>query len=381
MGMIYQKKRKKPDGSIYVEPVLWIKYYANGKVHRESTGSDEMSHAEKMLRDREKRKDDGEDFTPKSIKAKVGALLDNLIIWHKNNKKKSAEIVEFRIDKHLRPYFGDRKASKITAADIEKYKSDRMSGEEKPSVCTVNGELRILRTAYHKGIEQKLYTGSIPKFNFFDESANIRQGIVKPKPFLTLISKLPDYLVGLVCFAYLCGWRLSEILNLQWFQVDFDFGLDGEKVIEISLLAGSTKNQKPRKIYARYSDEIAQVLLEQKRKDDELRARGIICPYVFNRNGKQILDFRSAWETATSKAGLASLNFHDLRRSALTNMMKQPNFNETLTMKFSGHCDPKVFKRYLIVKPEDILQGSGSLSTGLGHQLGHQSGTSKTGTE
>ena len=244
MGSIYQKKRKRPDGSIYVEPTLWIKYY-NGGVHRESTGGDDLAHAEKLLRDRERRIDDGDFFTPKSSsKCKVEKLLDCLITYHENNKKKSASIAKMRIDKHLRPYFGDRRASKITAADLEKYKADRMASEDDPSVCTVNGELRLLRAAYRRAKKQKLYTGQIPDFDFFDESGTIRQDCVKPKPFTTLVKNLPEYLKGLARFAYLTGWRLSELLNLQWHQIDFDFGLDGQRVVEISLPPGSTKNQK-----------------------------------------------------------------------------------------------------------------------------------------
>ena len=42
-----------------------------------------------------------------------------------------------------------------------------------------------------------------------------------------------------------------------------------------------------------------------------------LSPFVFHRGGQPIGDFRKAWATACSTAGVAGTLFHDLRRSAV----------------------------------------------------------------
>lgn len=44
---------------------------------------------------------------------------------------------------------------------------------------------------------------------------------------------------------------------------------------------------------------------------------------VFTRNGNPIVDIRQAWEAMCAKAGLAGLRLHDLRRSAIRNMVRR----------------------------------------------------------
>ena len=44
------------------------------------------------------------------------------------------------------------------------------------------------------------------------------------------------------------------------------------------------------------------LLTEQKVLADILKARNVICPWVFHRHGKPIRDFRDAWEAACKAA-------------------------------------------------------------------------------
>lgn len=76
-------------------------------------------------------------------------------------------------------------------------------------------------------------------------------------------------------------------------------------------------------------------------------------PYVFHHEGRPIVDFRKAWYSATKRAGLQGIVFHDLRHSAIRNI-REAGIPENVAMAISGHKSRSVFERYNIVSDGDI---------------------------
>src|ERR1035437_7893328 len=61
-----------------------------------------------------------------------------------------------------------------------------------------------------------------------------------------------------------------------------------------------------------------------------------ISPHVFHAKAAPVGDFRKAWATACKKAKVPGRLFHDLRRTAVRNMIRA-GVPQTVPMSISGH--------------------------------------------
>jgi integrase len=86
--------------------------------------------------------------------------------------------------------------------------------------------------------------------------------------------------------------------------------------------------------------------------------------YLFTRDdGEPVRDFRDAWNALTKAAGLPGLLFHDLRRSAVRNMIRRGAPQKT-AREISGHKTDTVFSRYNITSEADIADAARKIEVG-----------------
>ena len=201
-----------------------------------------------------------------------------------------------------------------------------------------------MRRSFRLAHRRKLLR-TIPVFELL-HLENARQGFVEPADFESLVRQLPVDLEDFARFAYLTGWRRGEISSLAWSEVDLD-------AQTIRLRQEYSKNGRPRLIPV--EGRLA-VLLKRRwdrrgvRKPDGTVA---LCKWVFHRAGRRVQDFRKRWRRACATAGLPGLIFHDLRRSAVRNMIRA-GVAEKVAMEISGHKTRAIFDRYHIVNEDDL---------------------------
>lgn len=223
--------------------------------------------------------------------------------------------------------------------------------DEGVSNDTVNGSLRLLRRMLNIAHEDKKIQ-VIPKIRLLKNSPP-RKGFLAKEQFDTLVSFLPVNLRPLVTFLYYCGVRLGEAKQIEWRQVDLRAAL-------IRLEEDQTKNSEARTV------PLPDVLVRM------LERIGPEEGTVFDAT-----NLRKHWQKACVAAGLGSLTevegkpdprytgliIHDLRRSAIKNLMKV-GVNEKVAMKISGHKTRSVFDRYHIVDTEDVVDAMRRLQDG-----------------
>src|SRR3954471_23744653 len=118
MGSIYRRPRSK---------YLWIKYYQHGRAVRESTGTKNETVARRMLRAREGDVERGIPIDPKVGRVTFYEAAEDMLNDYKANRKRTYVDAKRRIDKHLAPFFGNKRLSSITASDIRAYIAKRMA--------------------------------------------------------------------------------------------------------------------------------------------------------------------------------------------------------------------------------------------------------------
>jgi integrase len=331
----------KSEGRVYARGgVFWIAYYVNGKEFRESGGKTEFE-AGRKLKGRLKEIYGDRFVGPKQERVTVSDLLDDLLAEQERNRAKDVRTSKVRV-KPLRAFFGLYRAVDVTPTLVKRYVSERLA--DKKTRATVNREVSILRRAFNLAREEERLN-RVPYFPMMKEE-NARQGFFEKAEFETVAAGLPEPVADAARFAYLSGWRRGEVLPLRWDAVD-------RAAKEVRL--GTSKNGRPRSLPL---DGALWELIERRWKAREFRSReglAAVSPLVFHHKGKPLRDFRKSWAAACKSAKVPGRLFHDLRRTAVRNLIRA-GVPQSVAMSITGHETDSVFRRYDIVSQEDKIQ-------------------------
>jgi integrase len=348
----------KGQGNVYLRPdsPYWqISYWNGWRQERESSRTTDYGEAIKTLQRKL-----GEIAVGKSAgveRIRVSALLELLIEDYRLHDRADLCEAEQRVNRLLKPHFGHLRASGLTTKAIKQYIETRQNEGRKNA--TINRELALLRRAFKLGYQHDpQLVFRLPIIKALKED-NIREGFLEADKYRIILDALTDEIKPVFVVAYHLGMRTGELLAIKRSWVDLEEGL-------IYVNGRVTKNRSPK---------TAPIYGDMKPWLEMLLSRGAVesakCVWLFSRKGKPVRNFKADWKQACEKAGVPGLLFHDLRRTAVRNMIRA-GVPEKIAMQISGHKTASMLWRYNITDARDIKDAGKRTERYLEAQRGQQ---------
>lgn len=249
---------------------------------------------------------------------------------------------------HLIRHLGSRKASMLSLADIDEYRTKRLGEltvrKAPPSSATLDREVELLKRFLNYGVAcRKLYVNPVAKVQLLAKP-NTRKSVVTPDVFVAFVGALPEYLRAPLTVAYDTGMRIGEVLGLRWDQLDMTEGC-------VALEEEDTKTNEARKVY------LTSRALEMLQALEAAREEGQPLVFPSSKTGGRIRDIRKAFKTAALAIGRPDLWVHDLRRSFATRARRR-GVAEKVIMRMGGWKTDSAFRRYNIVEDRDVADAA-----------------------
>jgi integrase len=268
----------------------------------------------------------------------IADLLDRLLLRWQRDKK--ATVQNLSLLRRAQRDFGPKMAGELTSEHLDAYVVKRQ--HEKAAAASINRVIQCIRAAY------RLSCMSWPGFQLLSEKDNVRQGRFEPDQMRRVLAELPDDgLMDFVEFAWTTGIRKGELAALRW------EWREGSSSIVVP--AGACKNKLPHRISL---DRDLQDMIRRReaKRAYTLNAVTRLSEYIFHRgDGQPIGDFKKSWKTACKKADVPGRIFHDLRRTAVSDMI-EAGVPQSIAMSISGHKTISVFQRYAITSPDAQIE-------------------------
>lgn len=317
---------------------FWIAYYFHGKEYREPGGKSRVA-AEKKLKNRLKQIYGNRFVGPQEERLTVDDLLNSLLLHLELKGAKAVRSVVSHM-KPVREFFALTRAVDVKTERLDEFARERLGAGK--ARATVNKELGALRQAFNLGRKQGRLS-TVPYVSLLKED-NARQGFFERGDFEAVVAYLPEPVNDIARFAYWSGWRRGEILGLTWDMVD-------RSAREIRLR--TSKNGSGRVLPLAIGElwdivERRWAAREISMEDGTVK----LAQHLFHHGGRRFTEFKKSWATASNKAGVSGKLFHDLRRTAVRNMVRA-GVPQSVAMSISGHKTTSMFYRYNITSDED----------------------------
>lgn len=308
--------------------------------------------------------------TPQKKEIKLPNFRDFSDKWMKtyvatNNKPSEQGQKKCMVNKHLIPFFGKMSLDKISAMQIEEFKSKKQSiGLSNKSINNILGILgKCLKTAQEWEIIDK-----IPKIKPL-KVAPKDPVYLNENDYTKLLeqAKNKGLFYEMLLFTLRTGVRIGELLALEWPDIDFNERIVTIKRNIVNGNVGSPKNNKYRRIYL--ANDLFDVLMARRKNN------GLIFPDI-NGNYQSRSSCRHRLERLCSQANLKKLGWHGLRHSFASQLATNGVSLKTI-QELLGHSDLKMVQRYAHLEPVTLKEAIKTLEpkTVINLNYGHNMAT------
>jgi integrase len=313
---------------------IWIRFAKAGKKPLERSLKTDRIEMARIRRDEEVAKYLG--ITPK-WKGPTLLVEDKFPEFVELKKIKSPATyasIKNQWEKHLKPYFGGMRIADVTEAEWQRYVHEKRKTMPTRKFFNDRKYLSMFLNWMHR--EGSLR--QLPKLHDVDPETKVGK-IFTDDEISRLIEHANQNLKLQILMALTMGMRKSEILTLEFSQIDFD-----KKTIHLP--AEKTKIRKARTFGI--SDICFSRLLA--------RSRQATTRYVFTATRGAIGSMRTggemrAWVFCKRRAGVVG-RFHDLRHTFLTRAFKE-SVNPALICDYAGLSLDEAQKTYLHFDHDD----------------------------
>ena len=289
--------------------VWWMRFRYQGRQIRRSTETTDKKLAERIYGRVLGLIAEGKWFDrPPCHDKRVNDMLDRYLTEHSAPNKAATTTGGTRASAaHLRQAFGTVLVHELRPAQIAAYKASRRAAGAAPK--TVNDELGLLGHAYKLALLEWEWVSENPVLKVEKEKLRSKPGRwLTPHEEERLLAASPVWLREILTFALETGLRQSEILRLEWPQVD---------LARRTLMIVEQKNGEQDTLPLNAT---AVEVLERR-----ARVRSIQTTHVFFNHAGQPWDARNllrAFYTARRKAGIQGFRFHDLRHTFASRLVQ-----------------------------------------------------------
>ena len=322
--------------------VYFVDFYANGRRIRKVTGTNKKT-AEAYLCKCKAEIAEGKFLDiDKTEKIRFNDFTDEYLKIHSSNNK-SYYKDELNVGM-LKKFFGNRYLHEITSLDVERFKTERA---KEVSAATTNRGLALLKSIFNRAIEwKKIKENPCRAVKLFKEN-NQRLRYLEQEEIKSVLNNCSGYLKGIVTVALFAGMRKSEILNLKWYDCDFE-----RQLIRIA----NTKNGETRTVPMH--DLIKKTLIAIHKHPGS--------PYIFHkRNGRPFINVRKSFDKLLEMCKIEGFRFHDLRHT-YASQLAMSGVDLNTIRELLGHKSLQMTLRYSHLSPDHKRRAVDSLNRILG---------------
>jgi len=287
-----------------------------------------------------------------------------------DKKAKTHEIEAMLYERHMADTIGPLPFSNISAFHLEKIK--KTMADKKLSARTIQYVLQIIRHAFKKAKDSKIFDGDSPTKDIkWPKPDNMKLRyltIDEAEKLLAALATKSQSLHDAALLSLHCGLRFGEIAALNWSCVNFEQGT-------LAILNAKTGSR------TAYLTERAKAMLEsrkQNRKGNKKRD-GLIFPKRSGKKGVMIQAskvFRDTIDELKLNEGITDrkqkVTFHTLRHTYATHLYESTH-DLYLTQRSLGHSTGTMTARYAKMSESRLREGAAAL------QAAFINGTKKAG--